>query len=159
MAGRTQAAGAQDPAPPDDRHQLREQHPDSWIPIDPGDTLRGRLVDVQDAWSDQRQGGSFYPLLIIRAAKATGYEIEPGPNGGLELKVHAFGAVLYNEVMRRQPQVGEVVTITYEGERPPTAAALERNPDLSPSKLYKLEVDGRQDQAAGVYAKLGRQPE
>lgn len=142
-----------DPPPPDDRAQLREQHPDAWIPLAPGDEIVGQVTDVQDAWSDQRNGGSYYPLLIIQVESATGYTIPPE---GLELKVHAFGAVMYGEVLRRRPEVGERIRFRYVMDRDPTPenAALGH----SPSRIFKLDVAGRTNTAGRVYDQIGKQP-
>lgn len=135
MAGRTQ----------DPREAMRAEHPDSWIPVEPGDTLTGTVTDVQEAWSDVRQQGSWYPLISVQVAEATGYE------PGAELKVHAFGAVLYNEIMRRRPEVGEEVTFTFDGEREP------KTKGMSPTKVYTLKVHGREHEGASVYDSIARE--
>lgn len=128
--------------PTGERAKLRADHPDSWIAVNPGDELIGKLVDVTEAWSDQRNNGSFYPLLTIEADEATGYD-EPG-----ELKVHCFGAVLYNEVMRHRPEVGERVKITYKG----TGEAKRKG--YNPPEIYSLRVEGRTDNAQRTYDRI-----
>jgi hypothetical protein len=140
------------------RMEIRHQHKDSWIAVEEGDVLVGTVQDVTEAWSDQRQNGSWYPLLTIgKIEQATGYE--PGWDGEgtttpIEFKVHAFGAVLYNEVMRHQPEVGERVQITYRG----TGETKKRG--QNPPELYSLRVAGRKDQAQRAYARIsgGEQP-
>lgn len=146
MAGKTQA---QPPAAPDDRSELRTLHPDSWIPLQPSDEIIGKVTDVQEAWSDQRGGGTFYPLLIVQVETATGYEV---PADGLELKIHAFGSVMFNEVMRRQPEVGERIRVTYTGDRQPSAENLAKG--HSPTRLFKLDVAGRKDAGVRAYASI-----
>src|SRR5215469_1808484 len=100
-----------------ERQVIREKHPDSWVAVNDGDELVGEVVDATEAWSDQRTNNGqnpergWYPLLTIgHISEATGYRDDVS-----ELKVHAFGAVLFNEVMRHRPDVGEKVHITYVG--------------------------------------------
>lgn len=125
-----------------EREKLRSEHSDSWIAVDPGDVIIGKLVDVTEAWSDQRNNGSFYPLLTIDATEATGYD-SPG-----ELKVHCFGAVLFNEVMRHEPEIGEIVRITYKG----TGEAKRKG--YNAPELYSVRVQGRTDSAARAYGRI-----
>lgn len=148
MAGKAQPAEL---TPEQEREQLRQDRPESWIAVRPGDEIIGQVIDVQDAWSDVRQGGSYYPLLVVQVETATGYEI---PAEGLELKIHAFGGVMYNEVMRRQPAVGERIRLTYQGDRDPTPERAARG--YSPTRLFKLDVAGRTDQAKRVYDQIGK---
>lgn len=133
----------------DPRQQIRDEHPDAWIAIAEGDVIHGQVVDVQEAWSDVRQNGSWYPILTIAADEATGYDVPQG--GTLELKVHGFGAVIYNELMRRRPTVGEVVRISFDGERPP------RQKGFSPTKIYSVRVEGREQEGGDVYASIARE--
>lgn len=137
------------------REKVRKDHPDSWIAVDEGDFIHGKVLDVTEAWSDQRQGGSFYPLLTIFADQATGYDTErvtPVNGQGIELKVHCFGAVLYNEVMKHKPEVSETLTITYKG----TGAA--KKAGYNPPEIYSLRVEGRTDQAQRAYARIEGTP-
>jgi hypothetical protein len=127
-----------------ERLALREDRPDSWLAVDEDDELTGIVVDVDQAWSDVRDDGSWYPLLTVRAETATGYSDLPR-----ELKVHCFSAVLYNEVMRRRPVVGETITISYHGTREP------RTKGHSPTNVYRVRVHGREGGGAGIYDAIG----
>jgi hypothetical protein len=118
------------------REALREAHPDAWIAVEPGETLEGEIVDVTDAWSDVRQGGSLYPLITVRT------------DDGVELKVHCFGAVLYNEIMRYRPEIGERIEIRYLGQ----GKAKQRG--MNPPELYRVRVPGRGRQAASTYDRI-----
>lgn len=134
----------------DERLTIRKTHPDSWIAAEEGDYIRGPVTDVTEAWSDQRQNGSWYPLVTVKVMEASGYGFDPGkqplPATG-ELRVHCFGAVIYNEVMRHRPEVDEVVTITYKGVG-------EAKGTKNPPELYVLRVEGRTDQAQRAYSRL-----
>lgn len=131
-----------------ERQKVRDEHPDSWIAVSPGDTIMGKVTDVTDAWSDQRRDpitnrpGSSYPLLTIEAEEANGYENLPR-----ELKVHAFGAVLFNEIMRKQPGVGETLRITYTGSG-------EAKPGMNPPELYTVRGGVGSDSAQRAYASI-----
>ena len=129
-----------------DRAKIRADHPDSWIAVEEGDSIHGKVVDVTEAWSEQRQGGSFYPLLTVELSEdgATGYDSSKVS----ELKVHCFGAVLYNEVMKHKPEVGETITVTYKG----TGEA--KKAGYNPPEIYVLRVAGRTDQAQRAYARI-----
>lgn len=136
-----------------ERQQIREDHPDSWIAVEPGDTIMGKIADVVENWSDQRRDpntgrpGSWYPILVIEAEEANGYEDLPR-----ELRVHCFNAVLYNEVMRKQPPIGEQIRITYQG----TGKA---RSGQNPPELYAVRAAGvNPDAAARAYAKIGGAP-
>lgn len=136
-----------------ERQQIRDSHKDSWIAVRPGDMIKGELVDVTEAWSDQRrdpntgQPGSWYPLLVINAAEANDYDVP------LELKVHCFGAVLFNEVMRKQPPIGDQVRITYTGVG-------EAKGNQNPPELYTVRVGAGGQSAKRVYARImGKQVE
>lgn len=129
-----------------ERQTIRNEHPDSWIAVNEGDTIMGRLIDVTEAWSNQRrdpqtgQPGSWYPLLTIHATEATGY------SPPVELKVHCFGAVLYHEVMRKRPQLGEQIRITYKG-------AGEARAGQNPPELYVVRGGGP-DAADRAYSRI-----
>ena len=123
-----------------DRKTIADEHPDVWIPVDVGDVIDGEVVDVTEAWSDPR--AAFYPLLTVKTDL----------NNGQELKVHALGTVLYNEIMRQRPVVGDRITITFLGtddsKRPPAGRSL-------PIR-YRVRVHGRDPvaQAERVYARI-----
>lgn len=117
-----------------ERQAIRDKHPDSWVAVSPGDTLLGKVMDVTEAWSDARTNNGqnpergWYPLLTVGdITEATGY-----PDNVRELKVHAFGAVLYNEIMRLRPDVGDPIHITYTG----TGEAKKRG--QNPPELYQV---------------------
>ena len=141
-----------------ERAEIRAKHPDSWVAVEVGDFIRGKLTDVTEGWSDQRtnngrnQERGWYPLLTVAFDDAPGYsQSEQGgavhvPTG--ELKVHCFGAVLENEVLRHQPEVGETLTITYKG------TGEQKKRGQNPPELYALRVEGRTDQAQRVYGRL-----
>lgn len=128
-----------------ERQKVRDDHPDSWIAVEEGDSILGKIVDVTDAWSDQRRNpetgrpGSSYPLLTINAKEARGYTGLPK-----ELKVHGFGAVLFNEIMRKQPGIGEEVLIIYRGSG-------EAKPGQNPPELYTLRAAAGTDVARRAY--------
>lgn len=127
-----------------EREKIREEHANSWIPVEAGDTIMGKVVDVTEAWSDQRQKGSWYPLLRLTAEDATGYNLaQRSP----EFKVHCFGTVLFNEVMRHRPEVGERVRITYRGQGKAKSKG-------NPPELYTVRVEGRTDQAERAYSRI-----
>lgn len=110
-----------------DRKALAAKHPDAWVPIEPGDTIKGRVSDVQDAWSDQRgENGSSYPLLFVTL------------EDGSEKKVHCFATVLYNEVMRRRPAPGDTIEISYLGVDPDRPVP----EGHSPMERYRVRVGG-----------------
>lgn len=140
-----------------EREKMRADHPDSWIPVIPGDTIAGEVVDVTDAWSDQRRDpvtnrpGSPYPLLTMALEEASGYE-DPD-NGSLpnELKVHCFGAILFNEIMRKQPAVGERIRITYGG----VGKAKEGQ---NAPELYRVRAAANTDVARRAYDAIGTRP-
>lgn len=131
-----------------ERQKVRDDHPDSWIAVSPGDTIMGKVVDVTDAWSDKRRDpitgrpGSSYPLLTIEAQEANGYDNLPR-----ELKVHAFGAVLFNEIMRKQPKIGEIIRVTYTGTG-------ETKPGMNPPELYTVRGGAGGDAASRAYASI-----
>lgn len=128
-----------------DRQKVRDSHPDSWIAVEAGDSIMGKITDVTDAWSDQRRDpatgrqGSSYPLLTIEAEEANGYDNLPR-----ELKVHCFGAVLFNEIMRKQPNIGERIRITYQG-------AGEAKPGQNAPELYAVRAASNTDVARRAY--------
>jgi hypothetical protein len=132
-----------------EREAVRNDHPDSWIAVNVGDSIMGKIVDVTDAWSDQRRDpitnrpGSLYPLLVLDATDATGYADLPR-----ELKVHCFGAVLFNEIMRKQPAIGEAIRITYQGPG-------EAKPGQNAPELYSVRAAAGADVAKRAYDKIG----
>jgi hypothetical protein len=77
-----------------------------------------------------RQGGSNYPLLTVKVEQADGYE------AGVELKVHAFGTVLYKEVLRQRPAPGDPITISYQGQ------GKDKGPGQNPPELYRVRAGG-----------------
>ena len=107
--------------------ELADKHPDTWIAVNEGDTITGRIVNVTFAWSDQRNGE--YPLLTIEQ------------EDGTEKKVHCFSTVLYNEAMRQRPMPGEKVTIRYLG------IGEARVRGQNGAKRYSFRIDGRSTQA------------
>lgn len=116
----------------------RDAHPDAWIAVEEGDTISGTVVDVSAAWSDQREAD--YPLLTIAT------------DDGGEKKVHCFSTVLYNEVLRQRPVIGERVTITYMG------VGEARKRGQSGAKLYRFRVEGRSpEQIGSLYDRLDGQ--
>lgn len=120
---------------------LAREHPDVWIPIEVGEELIGKVVDVTRAYSDQKaqNGDGFYPLLTIEADR--------GVHEGRTKRVHAFSAVLFNEVMLKRPQYGERVRFTYQGE------GNAKNGRSAP-KLYRLDIAGRKAMANDVYSSI-----
>lgn len=131
-----------------DRLKIRHNHPDSWVAVETGDIISGIITDVTDAWSDQRRDpvtgrqGAPYPLLTINATEATGYDNLPR-----ELRVHCFGAVLFNEIMRKQPGVGEDIIITYQG--PGKAREGQNAPEL-----YSVRAASSAEVARRAYAAI-----
>lgn len=142
-----------------DRAKLRKDKPGVWVPVEPGDSIRGKVVEITAAWSDvqydQKDPDSgFYPLLRIDIAEgeATGYPAPPeGPD---VLAVHCFSAVLQGRVLEQEPAYGEEVIIRFEG----TSENAKKG--QNPADLYRLEMPGRDPEEAArkVYDKLkGRQ--
>lgn len=135
-----------------EREKIRADHPDSWIAVEPGDSIAGKVVDVTDAWSDQRRDpvtnrpGASYPLLTIAPEEANGYETENGLPP--ELKVHCFGAILFNEIMRKQPGIGERIRITYLGVG-------EAKPNQNPPERYSVRAASNTDVARRAYESIG----
>lgn len=125
---------------PETRTELRNSHPGTWIPVEKGDWIDGKVIEVIQAWSNVRQGGTYYPLLTIEG-EAKGY-------GKCSLQVHAFGAVLYNELDRHRPEVGERVIITYQGEGKVKRAG------RKPAQLYRVRCPDRKDEGARAYDQI-----
>lgn len=119
-----------------DRKALRDAHPDSWIAVDAGDTLEGELVDIDASWSDVRNDGSYYPLLTVKTID------------GSELKVHCFGAVLFNEIEKRRPEIGDHIVITYLG------TGEVKTKGQNPPELYRVRLPGKAGSAERAYAKM-----
>lgn len=133
------------------RAQLRIDRPDSWIPVEDGDKIRGEVLELVSAFSDvqarDNQGDGAYPLLRIKVIEATGYE------AGITLAVHAFSSVLQSRVVEQQPTIGETIEIIYEG-----LSTKQPRPGESPTALYRLTVEGRsaREVADRVYAGMSR---
>ncbi len=130
------------------RRELRTNHPDTWIAVDPDDTIKGLVTDVTLAWSDvqdQGKGDGWYPLLTVEATEATGYDDLP-----TSLKVHGMGAVLQGELIRAEAAPGEVIQIVYVGTG--TSKVKGRNAP----ELYKVQMPERdpKDVAQKVYGSL-----
>jgi hypothetical protein len=113
---------------------------DAWIPTTPGERLVGELVDIDIAFSEYRD--SNYPLLTVRT------------DDGAELTVHCFRVVLFNELMKWRPGVGERISIAYRGLGKAKAG-------MSPPHLYRVRVEGRSStDARDVYRRLeAREPQ
>ncbi len=93
-----------------------------------------RWSNVDTAWSDYRDG--YYPLLTVRT------------DDGMELKLHAFRTVLYNEIIKWQPVVGERIVVTYRGAGKPKAG-------MNPPHIYRVRVEGRSaTDARDIYRSL-----
>jgi hypothetical protein len=132
-----------------ERTKLRKDKPGVWVPVDPGNSITGTVVEVTAAWSDVQYDGKdpdsgFYPLLRIEG-EADGYD------GQQILAVHCFAAVLRARVLEQQPAYGDTVIITYEG----TSENAKKG--QSAAELYRLAMPDRdpQEQASRVYAQLG----
>lgn len=130
------------------RQEIHDKHPDSWVPINPGDVLIGKVADVVDAWSDKRNNlkGGFYPLISVGdIEQATpDYDLKETPL----LKVHCFGTVLFNEAMRKQPEVGERVRFLYRG------LGEDKKGTGNPPELYTITVAGRADAGKRAYGSI-----
>jgi hypothetical protein len=108
------------------------------MPEEAGETLIGTVTDVDSAWSKFRANAhkddpdaGWYPLITLSGATINGETVGDGA-----VKVHAFRTVLYNEVLRKQPQAGETVEITFVGEG--------RAADgMNAPHIYRVKVHGR----------------
>lgn len=131
-----------------ERLKLRKEKPETWVATEPGDSITGKVIDLDVAYSDvqaaNRGGNGNYPLLTIEVAEAAGY------TPGQELKVHGFGTVLHNEIVKRKPIPGETVTITYTG------MGEVRVKGQNAPEIYRVSVPGRdpREQADNVYSQL-----
>jgi hypothetical protein len=131
-----------------DRQKIREEHPESWVAVSEGDLLIGKVLDIVDAWSDKRNNlkGGNYPLLTIGdIEEATGYNVKEVR----ELKVHCFGTILFNEIMRKQPTVGERIRFIYRGQ------GKDKKGTGNPPELYSITVASK-NAAARAYANIER---
>jgi hypothetical protein len=129
------------------RQETRDKHPDSWVAVNEGDTLIGKVTDIVDAWSDKRNNlkGGQYPLLTIgNIERADGYHVSVE-----ELKVHCFGTVLFNEIMRKQPTVGERIRFIYRGK------GEDKRGTGNPPELYSVSVASK-NAGARAYANIER---
>lgn len=109
---------------------------DVWIPKDEGAVLEGTVVDIDAAWSKFRAAqqpndpdAGWYPLLTIAR------------DDGSEIKLHGFRTVLYNELLRKQPVIGERITVTFVGEAP-------ARDGMNGAHVYRVRVHDRQGTAA-----------
>jgi hypothetical protein len=125
------------------REEAAKKHPDSWIPLKEGEELTGTVVDVDKGWSDARANGNggdgWYPLLTVKTAN------------GNSIKWHAFETVAANEILKRRPMSGELITATYMGESENSVKG------QNPAKLFRLRVHGRDPatEAANIYDSFG----
>lgn len=121
------------------RQQAANSRDDVWIAAEEGDELRGRVIDLDTAWSDQRakKGDGWYPLLTVQREDDS------------IVRWHAFETVAYNEVVKHEPMPGETIRVVYLGE----GKAKEGN---NAPKLFKLVIDGRDPRvtAKRVYGQL-----
>lgn len=80
--------------------QLSTQHTGStsWKP-QPGDSITGRIEDI----SEHDAGYGTYPILELATDAGT-------------VSVHCFHDVLKNELARLAPDIGDTLTITYQGK-------------------------------------------
>jgi hypothetical protein len=80
---------------------VEREFAEAWRP-DPGDKLSGEVVELS-----ARAGydGELYPIVTIRQ------------RDGIELAVHAFHAVLRNELAKLAPQPGQRIAIRYDGQK------------------------------------------
>ena len=74
-----------------------------WRPEE-GETIKGRIIDLSRAWSDQG-AGSWYPLVTIKA------------EDGKVTNIHCFHHTLRTRLLDRQPKIGDRLEITYHGKR------------------------------------------
>lgn len=119
------------------REQLAAEHPDSWIPVQAGDSVTGTMIDLDIVWSDVK--GGEYPLITLQL------------DDGREVKVHAMSAALYGEVERKQPLPGERMTFSYHGQ----GEAKQRG--RSGAHIYRLRIEGRSPEAVtSMYDRMRR---
>lgn len=147
-----------------ERIEVRAEHPDNWIAVDPGDYIYGELVDLTAGYSKVREteedpDAGFYPLLFIDVIAC---ELGPTPDGhpvlprpptyteGQKLAVHAYGKVLEARLLDWEPVTGEVLRITFQGLG-------EAKEGQNPPELYAVSVDDRDaaEQSAKVWAGFG----
>lgn len=129
------------------RAEIRANHPDTWIAVDPDDVIVGTVTAVDAAWSEvQAQGrdDGWYPLLTVDATEATGYDTP------ITLRVHGMAAVLQGELIRAEIVPGERIAIRYVG----TGEA--KTKGRNAPELYKVTAPDRDPavDAAKVYASL-----
>lgn len=126
--------------PPSKRQQAANSRDDVWIAAEEGDELRGKVIDLDTAWSDARAKNhpdGWYPLLtVVREDDKI-------------VKWHAFETVAYNEVIKHEPMPGETIRVVYLGEG-------KAKENQSAPKLFKLVIDGRDPGVAAqrVYGTL-----
>lgn len=125
---------------PVSREQLRKDRPDTWIAVNEGDTLVGKVLDVQAAWSEMRD--SFYPVIEVEVEGATGY-----PADTKVLRLHCFRTVLYREIERHKPEPGERIAVEYQGAQDPRKVKAGQ----SPAEIYRVRMPDRQDGGKAAY--------
>lgn len=79
-----------------------------WNP-EPGETVTGKLVKVirlKSKFDNPDGSEKFYPLLILETSDG-------------DVSVTAQASVLLNELEKRQPRLGEEISITYLGKKEP----------------------------------------
>jgi hypothetical protein len=79
--------------------------PEAWNP-NPGDTITGFVVKLGVADG----GWGPYPVVTLRTTQV--------PQGEVDVAVHAFHDMLQSELVDRQVQAGDQLTITYLGKHP-----------------------------------------
>lgn len=109
MANKT-AAELENEAAIAKRREAADASPHTWIPVEVGDSIMGKVVDIDMAWSDVQDG--FYPLIRIQWIDVTP-DVANRPRE--ELVWHVMGAVAQNEVMKAQPEIGETINVTFDG--------------------------------------------
>lgn len=97
------------------------QDAEGWRP-NPGDVLKGEVVEIKRAWSDWTD--SWYPLVIIR-------DQTRNENVG----VHCFHATLQERLMAARPKIGDELEIAYLGKRPTKDGKRE-------AAIYKVTIPG-----------------
>lgn len=109
------------PPPPAENTVVEGIETEGWMP-EPGDELTGTVTTIGAGYSEFRAkfGNGTYPILTIAATQErnlTNPEEITTHDPPKDIAVHAFQAVLFNELTTQRPMVGEVVTITFGGKR------------------------------------------
>lgn len=126
---------------------------EGWKP-EAGDFIIGTMEGLSAGWSDYKQGK--YPIITLKCTEAGSIlpDAAEGVNGeqvGQSISIHAFQTTLERMLIETQPKVGETVKITCGGKR----ATRDGKRSVM---LYRLEVPGREGQAAGDWSQFGAQP-